>query len=72
MLSRFACIPRKTFARFTKPRSMSASLEGFGDHVFKGAVAAPFLREQGLDVSVLDGAKWVTDGSADKVCTVYF
>ena len=67
MLSRFARIPRKNLACFAKARSMSASLEGYGDHVFKGAVAAPFLRDQGLDPTVLEGTKWVTDGSADKV-----
>ena len=58
-----------------KPRSFStgsfssttASLEGFGDHVFKGAVAAPFLTAQGLSADALNGNKWTTDGSADKV-----
>ena len=68
MLSRIALIPRKNLARLAKTRSI-ASLEGFGDHVFKGAVAAPFLRAQGLDPTVLEWTKWVTDGSADKVNT---
>lgn len=69
MLSRFARIPLKNLASRAKAsRSMSASLVGYGDHVFKGAVAAPFLKDQGLDPNVLEGGKWITDGSADKVC----
>jgi len=42
-------------------------LEGYGDNVFKGAVALPYLKKQGLSLSVLDSGKWTTDGNADKV-----
>lgn len=42
-------------------------LEGYGDNVFKGAVALPYLKKQGLSLSVLESGKWTTDGNADKV-----
>ena len=29
-------------------RSYAATLDGFGDHLFKGAVAAPYLLKQGF------------------------
>jgi glutamine synthetase len=45
----------------------SASLKGYGDHLFKGSVAAPYLRSNGLMESTLESHKWTTDGSADKV-----
>ena len=48
-------------------RQISASLNGFGDHVFKGAIAAPFLQKQGLPPNALDTYTWTTDGSAEKV-----
>ena len=35
--------------------------------VFKGAVAAPFLKKHGLAASVLETPAWASDGSADKV-----
>ena len=47
--------------------SQKASLEGYGRHLFKGAVAAPYLESQGLPKNTLDGVKWTTDGNADKV-----
>ena len=49
-------------------RNLSAvSLDGYGQHLFKGAVAAPYLERHGLPKTTLDGTKWTTDGSADKV-----
>ena len=42
-------------------------LDGYGDHVFYGEIAAPYLKEQGLGESILESATWTTDGSADKV-----
>lgn len=47
--------------------SHAASLEGYGKHLFKGAVAAPYLKKQGLAADALDKTTWTTDGSADKV-----
>ena len=44
-----------------------ASLEGYGAHVFKGAVAAPYLARQGLPPNTLESADWAKDARADKV-----
>lgn len=46
---------------------MSASLEGYGNHVFRGAVAKPYLEKAGTSVQALKSGSWTTDGSADKV-----
>ena len=73
MLSKFArntvsrTVAAKPFARLSAARSMSASLEGYGDHLFKGKVAAPYLEKQGLAADTLDGTAWTTNGNADKV-----
>ena len=48
-------------------RGMAVSLEGYGQHVFKGAVAAPYLEKVGLPKNTLETTKWTTDGSVDKV-----
>eukprot|EP01038_Epipyxis_sp_PR26KG_P006842 gene6842-9366_t len=45
----------------------ASTLDGYGDHLFKGSVAAPYLKKQGLNANHLDSHKWTTDGSADKV-----
>lgn len=45
----------------------ASTLDGYGDHLFKGSVAAPYLKKQGLSATHLDSHKWTTDGSADKV-----
>ena len=48
--------------------SGAASLEGYGRHLFKGAVAAPYLEAQGLPKNTLDDPKWTSsDATADKV-----
>lgn len=44
-----------------------ASLKGFGDHVFYGHTAAPFLAEQGLPLNTLETSDWTYNGNADKV-----
>ena len=48
-------------------RAFSANIENYGQQVFKGAVAAPFLEAQGLSRTVLEQHQWTTDGKADKV-----
>ena len=50
-------------------RSLSSkvSIESYGKHLFKGAVAAPYLEKAGLPKNTLDGTAWTTDGNADKV-----
>jgi glutamine synthetase len=45
----------------------AASLEGFGQNLFKGAVAAPYLKAQGLSTDILESHAWTTDGNAEKV-----
>lgn len=47
-------------------RSFAVSLEGYGDHLFKGAVAAPYLAKQNLPANALE-SNWATNGNADKV-----
>lgn len=49
-------------------RGISGLLEGYGDHVFKGAVADAYLAKQGLPAGVLASSAWMTDAEvADKV-----
>ncbi len=48
-------------------RNPPASLEGFGEALFKGAVAAPYLVKQGLSDDVLESSAWIQRGLADKV-----
>lgn len=50
-------------------RRFSASLEGYGQHLFKGAVAAPYLKKAGLPEDTLEGSSWTTNGQADKVAS---
>ena len=71
MLSKFSRSNRIFAANKVKYLSATTSntnlLEGFGDHLFKGAVALPYLKKHGLSANVLDTGKWTTDGNADKV-----
>ena len=73
MLSKFArgsvqrTVAKVPLARLNAARSMSASLEGYGDHLFKGKVAAPYLEKQGLPADTLESHEWTTNGNADKV-----
>ena len=48
-------------------RGLAASFDGYGQHLFKGAVAAPYLEKAGLPKDTLDGTAWTTNGNADKV-----
>ena len=47
-------------------RSFMSSVEDYGSHVFKGAVADHYLAKQGLPAGLLDDPTW-TSTSADKV-----
>ncbi|RYG62713.1 hypothetical protein EON64_17350 [archaeon] len=46
------------------------TFEGFGEHVFRGAVAAPYLEKQGLPTDTLESPAWAVDGRADQVCEI--
>lgn len=48
-------------------RNAPASLEGFGEALFSGLTAAPYLKQVGLPANTLDSPDWTTNGSADKV-----
>ena len=49
-------------------RAVSGLLEGYGDHVFKGATAEPYLAKQGLSAATLSNSEWTKDAAmADKV-----
>jgi hypothetical protein len=66
-----AGLRRTAAARFPNAKaamSTQVSLEGFGDHVFKGDVAKPYLEKQGLPGNILDTPAWCKDAAlADKV-----
>jgi glutamine synthetase len=51
---------------------MAVSLDGYGDHLFRGAVAEPYLKKHGLSAAVLSTPSWTTDGKADKVSACDF
>lgn len=42
-------------------------MDEYGKHLFKGAVAAPYLEKQGLAKDTLENFSWTTNGDADKV-----
>lgn len=44
-----------------------ANLQGYGENVFRGAIAAPYLKAQGLAENTLDTPDWTKNGNADKV-----
>lgn len=48
-------------------RNLAVSFDGYGQHCFKGAVAAPYLEKVGLPVNTLESNTWTTNGQADKV-----
>lgn len=48
-------------------RNLAVSFDGYGQHLFKGAVAAPYLEKVGLPVNTLETNTWTTNGQADKV-----
>ena len=53
--------------KFNHNNEFSEINEIYGKHVFRGAVAAPFLAAQGLPASTVDSVDWVKNGLADKV-----
>ena len=56
--------PSVSWRSFSQPH-LSA---GFGEDLFKGAIADKFLKEQGLSAAVLDDPSWVKDvATADKI-----
>ena len=60
--------PRGTRLRAVLNENGRASLEGMGQHLFKGAVAAPYLSKQGISTDVIETGSWVHDAAAaDKV-----
>lgn len=57
-----------TILKLIKPTTaVPASLKGFGDGLFKGAVAAPYLAKVGLPSNTLDSPAWTSNGNAEKV-----
>lgn len=64
----FSRIPRRIARRGLSVRNIAASFEGYGQHLFKGAVAAPYLVKAGLPANTLDTVAWTSNGNADKVC----
>eukprot|EP01033_Poteriospumella_lacustris_P005872 gene5871-4219_t len=65
MLARISRLS-KSLATFPK-RHLSASTEGFGDHLFKGVVAESYLKKHGLPANTLESHAWTQNGNADKV-----
>lgn len=65
MLARISRLS-KSLATFPK-RHLSASTEGFGDHLFKGVVAESYLKKHGLPTNTLESHAWTQNGNADKV-----
>lgn len=74
MLSRLNKGPRvNKEVRYLHPKpkpSAALSLEGFGDHVFRGQIAAPYLKKHGLSPDTLTTPDWATDGRANQVRVV--
>ena len=68
MFSKLLQNPIRQSIRQFSSVSGKASLEGYGRHLFRGAVAAPYLEAQGLAKNTLDDHKWASDEvAADKV-----
>lgn len=63
----FSRISRSVARRATPARNFAASFEGYGQHLFKGAVATPYLEKAGLPANTLDTPAWTSNGNADKV-----
>ena len=44
------------------------SLDGYGENIFRGTVAAPYLKKHGLAADILDSIEWTSNiKTADKV-----
>jgi glutamine synthetase len=67
MLSRFSRNVAVRSGLKSSKRNLSVSLDEYGQHLFKGAVASPYLEKAGLPKNTLDTPAWTTNGSADKV-----
>jgi hypothetical protein len=60
--------PISHFFRIPLPFSLDGeSLEGYGQHMFRGDVAAAYLESFGLPPQALNSNAWTLDGSADRV-----
>lgn len=57
---------RAALIPLTQRRGFMSSIEDYGTHVFKGAVADEYLAKQGLPAGLLNDPSWTTT-SADKV-----
>mmetsp|Transcript_10001 Transcript_10001/g.35252 ORF Transcript_10001/g.35252 Transcript_10001/m.35252 type:complete len:706 (+) Transcript_10001:63-2180(+) len=58
----------RAVSRLSGVRRVSQLLDGYGDHVFKGAVAEAYLMKQGLPAATMACSGWTRDSSvADKV-----
>ena len=47
----------------------AVNFNNYGKHLFKGEVAAPFLKKQGLPADTLETPAWTSNGNADKVAS---
>ena len=63
----FSKLARSVTRRGVPSRNLAASFDGYGQHVFKGAVATPYLEKAGLASNTLDTPAWTSNGNADKV-----
>lgn len=48
-------------------RDLSTLVRSYGQHLFKGAVAAPYLQKHDLPSDTLETSDWTVNGNADKV-----
>ena len=68
MLSKFARRVTPVASKNLSRAFSVATLDGFGKHLFKGTVAAPYLVAQGLTADTLSTPEWCNDGpKTDKV-----
>lgn len=63
----FSKLARSVVRHAVPRRNMAASFDGYGQHLFKGAVAVPYLEKAGLPANTLDTPAWTSNGNADKV-----
>jgi hypothetical protein len=66
-LKMFSKLARSVVRHAVPRRNMAASFDGYGQHLFKGAVAVPYLEKAGLPANTLDTPAWTSNGNADKV-----
>ena len=63
----FTKLLRSRLVRSIPVRNINGNLDGYGQHLFKGSVAAPYLVKAGLAANTLDTPAWTSNGNADKV-----